>query len=108
MQYEPGRSRVPRPRPISEVLSELMARRGYARVNSTTAWRDAWLAAAGEALGQQSRIGGFRRGVLEVIVANSLLVQELSFRKSNLLKSLRQALPDETVRDMRFRVGPLE
>lgn len=85
-----------------------MARRGYGRVRSATAWQDAWQVAAGEALGRQSRIGGLRRGVLEVVVANSLLVQELSFRKTSLLQSLRQAMPDETVKDVRFRVGPLE
>jgi hypothetical protein len=43
-----------------------------------------------------------------VTVANSTLVQELSFQKPALLESLASLLPDEPIRDLRFRVGPVE
>ena len=54
---------------------------------------------------EYTRVGMLRRGKLEVTVANSMLVQELTFQKPDLLKALRERLPDETIRDLRFRVG---
>ncbi len=94
-----------RPVPIADVLSELMARKGFARVQSTRAYEAAWSEAAGEMLGGYTRVGSQRRGVLEIIVANSTLLQELVFQKQALLQSLSRQLPDEGIRDLRFRVG---
>jgi hypothetical protein len=45
---------------------------------------------------------------LEVIVANSTLVQELGFQKLALLKNLAALLPDEGIENLRFRVGNIE
>jgi predicted nucleic acid-binding Zn ribbon protein len=93
------------PEPIGNILAELMARRGYARVQSAVAHADAWRAAAGELAAEYTRIGGLRSGRLEVIVANSTLVQELAFQKPQLLAALAQLLPHEGIKDLRFRVG---
>ncbi len=96
-----------RPVPIAEVLSELMSRRGFARVRSAEALDGAWREAAGELLAGYSRVGEVRRGKLEVIVANSTLVQELTFQKPAILKRLGERLPAERIKDLRFRVGPI-
>jgi predicted nucleic acid-binding Zn ribbon protein len=93
------------PEPISDILAQLMARRGFARVRSAEAFDAAWRKAAGEMLSQFTRPGAVRRGKLEVTVANSTLVQELSFQKTHLLKTLAELLPDEKIEDLRFRVG---
>lgn len=98
---------MPRPKPIADVLAELLARRGYARVQSAAVCADAWRAAAGEMLAPFTRAGAVRRGVLEVIVGNSALVQEMSFEKKRLIERLAELLPDEKIRDLKFRVGPL-
>ena len=45
---------------------------------------------------------------LEVLVANSALVQELTFQKTGLLTKLRQALPQEKIKDLRFKVGRID
>jgi len=97
-----------KPVSIAEVLSELMARRGFARVRTAEALEAAWREAAGELLAGYSRPGEVRRGKLEVTVANSTLVQELTFQKSAILKRLGERLPDERIRDLRFRVGPID
>jgi len=93
------------PEPIANILSELMARRGYARVRSAAAYDTAWRAAAGPLAAAYSRVGALRRGKLDVVVANSTLVQELVFQKLDLLKTLAKLLPDEGIQDLRFRVG---
>ena len=96
------------PKPISNILAELLARRGYARVQAAGLSQQAWSEAAGETLAAQTRPGKVSRGVLEVFVTNSMLAQELGFAKKKLLARLQQLQPDEKIRDLRFRVGPLD
>ncbi len=92
---------------MSSVLADLMARTGFARVQGAAALEAAWREAAGPSAGRFTRVGALRRGKLEVLVANSTYVQELCFQKPALLAALRKALPDQTIADLRFRVGPL-
>ena len=96
------------PQAIGNVLSELMARRGFARVQSAATYDAAWREAAGPLAAKYTRPGLLRRGTLEVVVANSTLVQELGFQKVSLLKSLASLLPDEGIENLRFRVGNVE
>jgi predicted nucleic acid-binding Zn ribbon protein len=96
------------PKAIGDVLSELMSRRGYARVQSAESYDAAWREAAGPLAAKYTRVGQLRRGTLEVVVANSTLVQELGFQKHTLLKSLAQLLPDEGIKNLRFRTGNIE
>jgi predicted nucleic acid-binding Zn ribbon protein len=93
------------PQRISNILAELMARRGFARVQSTEAYEEAWRHAAGALAAQYSQVGALKRGTLEVVVANSALVQELTFQKAALVQKLASLLPNEKIRDLRFRVG---
>ena len=98
----------PGPEPISDILAQLMAQRGFTRTKTAANYEKAWREAAGELLAEHTRIGGVRRGRLEVIVAHSALAQELSFRKSAILKTLARLLPDEKINDLRVRVGMIE
>jgi predicted nucleic acid-binding Zn ribbon protein len=96
------------PQTIGNVLSELMARRGYGRVQSAAACEEAWREAAGPLVAKYTRPGAVRCGTLEIIVANSTLVQELGFQKHTLLQALTNLLPDEGIKNLRFRVGNIE
>jgi predicted nucleic acid-binding Zn ribbon protein len=95
------------PQRIGEILSQLMARRGYARVQSGGACGAAWREAAGEPLAACTRATSVRRGVLEVLVSNSTMIQEIGFQKAALIKRLADLLPDEKIRDLKLRVGPI-
>ena len=97
-----------RPRKIADVLSEMMARRGYAREQSSLELAEAWQEAAGELIARHSRVGLVRQGKLEVTVTHSAVVQELTFQKAAILARLRERLPREHIADLRFRVGPTE
>ena len=79
-----------------------------ARVQSAGALEAAWSDAAGELMAKYTRVGAIRRNTLEVLVANSTLLQELGFQKQGLLNSLAQLLPDEKIENLRFRVGNVE
>ena len=96
------------PETIGNILSELMARRGFARIQSTETLETAWRQAAGPLAAQYTRIGAIRRGVLEVIVANSTLVQELGYQKSAILAALQQLLPDQGIKCLRFSAGNIK
>lgn len=96
-----------RPQPIGEILSELVSRRGYARVQVTDQYTSVWREVAGEFLAGQTRVGGLKRGVLEITVAHSSLMQELTFQKTQLQQELTKRLPDERITGLRFRVGTI-
>jgi hypothetical protein len=95
------------PKPIADVLAQLMARRGYAREQSAAAYGEAWRRAVGEPLSSFTQAGLLKRGALEITVANSVLVQELGYQKAEIIAKLCQLLPDQNIRDLRFRVGSI-
>ncbi len=96
------------PKQIGSVLSELMARRGFTWVRSAEAYGAAWQEAAGPLAAKYTRVGSLRRGTLEVVAANSTLVQELGYQKPAILKTLARLLPDAGIKNVRFRIGPIE
>ncbi len=93
------------PAPIAEALSELMTRRGYARVQAASELSQLWSQAVGQLLAAASFPGPIRRGVLEVIVSNSATLQELTFIKRKIIKDIQRLAPDQKIRDLRFRIG---
>lgn len=98
------------PKPAKNVIAEVIQRRGYARVLSQENLQQAWQEAlrttpSGELLAKHSFPGRLRRGTLEVMVANSTFVQELTFEKTTLLARLRELSPGQNIRNLRFRVG---
>jgi len=106
--HEERRSYARRPKKIADVVAQLIAKRGYGRHEATDQLAAAWSAAAGDALAAASRAGRIRRGQLEVLVANSTVMQEFSFQKQRILTELGRLLPDAKIRDLRFRVGAIK
>ena len=97
------------PEPIGEILSRLFTARGWGRRQERLRLEEAWAAAVGPEFAPQTRVAGLRRGILEVIVGNAVLLQELAhYRKRPLLEQLRRRLPGTSVTDLRFRAGVIE
>lgn len=97
------------PRSVSDILGELFATRGYGRLHAQKELEEAWKMAVGEPGWRQTRVGEVRRGILNVTVAHSTLLEELAaYQKPRLLATLRQHAPGTVIHDIRFRVGPLE
>jgi predicted nucleic acid-binding Zn ribbon protein len=100
------------PKRLDNVIAQLVQRRGYAQIRVASARESAWqtaLAREGvENWAASTRVAGLKRGVFEVQVDNSLLMQELTFRKEPLLASLQDALPDDKVKQLRFTIGNLD
>lgn len=93
------------PQKMGEVISALLSRKGYAHLQSGLELTTAWEEAVGQPHCQASRAGGVKRGVLEVVVKSSIVLQELTFRKKKLVALLVKSLPEHQITDLRFRVG---
>src|SRR5436309_1193207 len=97
------------PQPLGEILSRLFTTRGWGRRQGQLHLEQAWNEAAGPDFAAQTRVNGLRRGVLEILVGNSVLMQELAhYHKRRLLEQLRSRLTNTPITDLRFRAGVLE
>jgi predicted nucleic acid-binding Zn ribbon protein len=102
MSDEPSRG----PEPLGEIISRLFAERGWARKQDRLRLERAWVEAVGPELARHTQPLAIRRGVLEVVVGNAVLLQELSqFHRRTILHKLRAALTGVTITDLRFRAG---
>jgi predicted nucleic acid-binding Zn ribbon protein len=95
------------PQRIDDIFAELLFRRGYARELTAASFAQAWAEAVGPQWAAASRAGQLKRGVLEVFVENSTLLQELTFQKQALLAALAGRLPEQGISDLRFRLGAM-
>jgi predicted nucleic acid-binding Zn ribbon protein len=94
------------PEPLRDILSRLFIARGWGRQQERLRLEQAWTEAAGPETAKQTRVAGLRRGVLEVTVGSSILLQELAhYQKRRLLEEVRRRLPGVTLSDLRFRAG---
>jgi predicted nucleic acid-binding Zn ribbon protein len=94
------------PENLADILGRLFASRGWGRKNDRLRLESAWAEAVGPELMKDTRVGGIRRGVLEVEVKNAILIQELTqFHKRGLLAKLRKSLTGVTLTDLKFRAG---
>jgi predicted nucleic acid-binding Zn ribbon protein len=108
LDYQRRAVRLPPPKPMKSVMSQLLAKRGYAQVQTAAGCEAAWRQAVGEQLAGHTRPGNVRRGVLEILVRNSSVLQELSFLKAKAVKTLTKLIPEQQIKDLRFRVGTLD
>jgi predicted nucleic acid-binding Zn ribbon protein len=96
------------PEVLGEVLSRLFTSRGWGRRQDRLRLEEAWAAAVAAcgAIRGETKVSALRRGVLEVVVGSSVLLQELAhYHKRTLLEQLRRQLPGTIVTDLRFRAG---
>jgi predicted nucleic acid-binding Zn ribbon protein len=92
------------PRKISEVLTDLMARRGYGQVQASDDCQQAWTKVVGQ-MAKFTHAGDIKRGILHVVASNSVVIQELTFRKTELIAAMARELPHHQIKDLRFRQG---
>jgi len=85
-----------------------MARKGYAQTESAGELEMAWNSIVGAKWQAKTKVGNISRGVLEVNVASSMVNQQLVFQKRKLLAQLQKLLPQNNLKDLRFRIGNVE
>ena len=99
MAHDPG------PLHVSKALSELIALRGFARVQGDAQLQADWDRAAGAEVAPHTRVAGISRGTLQVMVANPALLAELNgFHKATILLALQQTRPEYKVKQLKFKL----
>lgn len=96
-----------RPKKTADLLGQLMARKGYNQIESQDELGQQWMELVGETYGSKTRVGVLRSGVLEVLVDSSAARQQLEFEKRKLVKQLQAKLPQNKIKDIRFKVTKL-
>ncbi len=92
------------PASLSDILSGLVSQFGIGRKREEDELETFWRENTGE-LAEYSSVNTVRRGRLEITVSDAIFVQELMFRKTELLQKLNEHFPDQNFEDIRFRVG---
>jgi len=105
--YRRRRVPVPQAKKMGDVVGQLLVKRGYANVQQAAGLDAVWSAAVGERFAKQTKAGQVKRGVLEVFVLNSAVLQELTFVKAKLVKTLATTAADHQITGLKFRVGKL-
>ena len=97
------------PEPIGDILGRLFAARGWGRQQERRRLEEIWAEVVGAPGARCTQVVSLKRGVLEVLVANAVVLQELAhFQKRRLLAELRRRLPNRPILDLRFRSGVLK
>ena len=94
------------PEPLADILSRLFVGRGLGAVEARCTLEAAWQEAVGEECSVRTRVGLLRRGVLEVLVRDAVLMHQLAgFEKRKLVERLQQRLGPQRIRELRFRLA---
>jgi predicted nucleic acid-binding Zn ribbon protein len=100
--YQPD----PGPERLKDVLARVFTLRGWGRRSGRLHLEKAWTEVLDQHHRERTRVLSLKRGVLEVEVNDAVLMQELSsFHRRRLLDALKKSLPNENVRELRFRAG---
>lgn len=101
-----SRSMGPRAKPIGAIMKSLLVKRGITDEQTSSMTQEEWRKAVGPTLASETWPGNLQRGYLYVYASSNLVLQELHFSKTSILKSLQAALPDFKIRNLRFKVEP--
>ncbi len=94
-----------RPKRTVDIISQMMARQGYGQSQSNNELNEAWEIASGPKFSKNTKAGRINRGTLEVHVASSAAINQLSFQTRQLLSAMQQQLPQNKIKDIRFKLG---
>lgn len=92
---------------LSRTLERFLSDAGLPAVAIQASLARSWERIAGSLLAGKTSPSRVRHGILTVHVANASWAQELQLAKPVLLGKIRTFLGNDTVREIRFLVGPL-
>ena len=97
-----------RPKRPANILSQLMARKGYGQTKTNNELDETWNAIVGDKWQNKTRVGNVSRGVLEVFVSSAAVNQHLGFKKKKLIAELNRRVPQNKIKDIKFSLGSIE
>ena len=106
-QHEEKKWYARRPKPIKQIMADLVVRRGLGRVLATEELNRTWREIVGEPFAAQSRPGQLRGGILEIVVTHTVYKQEMKYMEEQILAQLHEQAADMKIRGLRYRVGQI-
>ena len=93
--------------PVADIIDAVLRSiHGGEGQNARIVWTF-WDRIVGENLACNAQPAAFKQRVLVVHVSSSVWLQELHFRKKELIQQLNEAAGGRVVDDIRFKIGPL-
>lgn len=93
------------PQSLGDVVSKLIALRGFGQNGAHRQLAHMWREAAGVEISGRTKVIGLRNRTLLIGVGNSALLSELAaFHKHELLQKLQRAGNDAIIADLKFRL----
>ncbi len=90
------------------LLSDVLARHGYAQMRGADRIRNLFKQAVGPQLARACRVGRITKGVLQIVVRDSVVLQELSLQRDKILRTIGQEAPEVNIAGLRFRIGAID
>jgi len=93
---------------IGSVVNKVFrAARKDADADMIQVW-NVWKGVVGNAVAENARPAAFKGNLLLVHVSSSPWLQQLQFLKGDIIIRLNQALKQDLVKEIKFKIGPLE
>ncbi len=93
---------------IGKVMPRVFsAVRNHADADMLQIW-DVWSEAVGRVVAENAWPAAFKGNLLLIHVNSSPWLQQLQFLKADIITRLNQALDRELIKDLKFKIGPLE
>lgn len=93
--------------PLAESISEVLRNcHGGEGQNAHAVW-GVWDRVVGEAMARNAQPAAFKQRMLLVHVSSSVWLQEMHFRKAELIERLNMAAGSRVVEEIRFKIGLL-
>lgn len=96
-----------KPAPLGEILQKTLEASSIdVDLNLHRLW-ERWAALVGPTIAQNARPAAIKGKLLLVHVSSAPWMQQLHYLKDELMEKLNSALGKESVKDIRFKIGPL-
>ena len=100
--------RVGEPAPIHEVVPSVLRGLTGSATGPVERARKAWGEVVGLEVASRTRVAGVENGRVRVEVASAALKHDLAtFREADVLRGLKERLPDMGIREVSYRVAAL-
>ena len=76
--------------PIGRALEGFLQQSGLSAALKYPEIHEVWTSVVGEALAEHSRVSAFRRGVLEIAVDSSALLNDIQFHQAAILRDIQR------------------
>jgi hypothetical protein len=96
------------PKTIGRLAARVLSTHAVAAEQSTNNLLEAWIKVAGAEYQDSTFVGSVKRNRLEITCANSLINQQLTFQKQQLVEGMNREVPNLKIKDISFRIGPVQ